>query len=75
MAKKTKEKAQAKSLSDHKVQMTPDMSKGRGMGSAFAYSVGEMVSEIRNSKKQRDFLGKPSETISVEEMTKLVQGK
>lgn len=77
--KKTKNQsvpAQTKELSDHRVQASPDKTKGRGIGSSFAFAVGSVMQSAPNIKgSQTDFLGEPSEIISVSEMTRLVQGK
>lgn len=81
MAKKSKGKsrgtqAQTGEMSDHGVQTSPDKSKGRGIGSSFALAVGEVMEQAAKLKgSQSDFLGTPSEVISIEKMTSLVQGK
>lgn len=81
MAKKKGKKtppvtAQSKEMGDHRIQESPDKSKGRGVGSSFAYAVGAVMQAAPNIKgSQTDFLGEPSEIISVSEMTRLVQGK
>lgn len=76
--KKVKQGTQSQTgeMSDHKVQMSPDKSLGRGIGSSFAYAVGAVMQQAPGLKgSQSDFLGEPSEVISVSEMTRLVEGK
>lgn len=56
--------AQTGEESDRRVQVAPDSSKDRGIGSSFAMAVGEMLTEAKEMKgSQSSFLGKPSETI------------
>jgi len=83
MAKKMKKEGKTRgtspqtgSLSDHAIQLSPDMSRGRGIGSSFAYAVGAIMQQAPAIKgSQTDFLGEPSETVDIKEMSKLVTGK
>lgn len=50
--------------SDRRISMTPDKSKDRGDGSAFAFAVQAMKEEAASLKgSQTGFLGEPKETI------------
>lgn len=63
-------------MSDHRVQLSPDKNKARGIGTSFAYAVGAVMQQAPNLKgSQSNFLGEPSEVISIQEMTRLVEGK
>lgn len=63
-------------MSDRRIQNSPDKSKDRGIGSEYAYSVKEALATAKSMKdKQRGFLEQQSEVISIEDMTRLVQGK
>lgn len=63
-------------MSDHRIQMSPDKSKGRGIGSEFAYSVKQALEKSADMKKNhRSFLNENSEVISIQEINSLVEGK
>lgn len=50
--------------SDRRVQVAPDSSLDRGIGSSFAYAVGEVLAQSKEMKgSQSSFLGKPAEVI------------
>lgn len=75
---KKKQGAAAKTgeMSDHRVQMSPDKSKSRGMGSEFAYAVGEMLSQAAEIKSnEANFLGMPKESIDVKQYVQSLSGK
>lgn len=80
MAKKSNKvqgkKAQTGEMSDHRVQMSPDKSKGRGMGTEFAYAVQGMLAQAADLKgSQSNFLGAPKESIDVKEFVQSLAGK
>ena len=63
-------------MSDHKVQMSPDKSKGRGIGSEFAYAVKDMISQVSEIKKnESNFLGTPKESIDIQQFVQSLSGK
>lgn len=63
-------------MSDHRVQMSPDKSKGRGIGSEFAYAVGEMLQQAAEVKgSQSNFLGIPKESIDIQQYVQSLSGK
>ena len=67
--KQPKEKTpQTGEKSDHRVQVAPDSTKDRGIGSSFAYAVGEILQEAKEIKGSKvGFLGKEKETIDVKQ--------
>lgn len=64
-------------LSDNRVQNAPDSRLDRGIGSAFAYAVGEMMTAAKEMKgSQVDFLNEPSEIIDPKQFAhSLLKGK
>lgn len=77
MAKKSQGKTpQTGSKADNRVQMTPDKSKDRGIGSSFAYAVQIMKEEAKQFRgSQQGFLGQKSETIDVQQFVESLKGK
>lgn len=70
------DQAEPASMSDHRIQLSPDKTKGRGIGSSFAFAVGGVLQQTPEIKgSQVDFLGEPKELITIEQMTRLVEGK
>jgi hypothetical protein len=68
--------AQTGEESDRRTQVAPDSSKDRGIGSSFAYAVGEMLTEAKEMKgSQSAFLGVPSETIDPKSYAQSLKGK
>lgn len=68
--------AQTGEESDRRVQVAPDSSKDRGIGSSFAYAIGEMLVEAKEMKgSQSAFLGKPSEVIDPKLYSQSLLGK
>jgi len=62
--------------SDRRVQVAPDSSKDRGIGSSFAMAVGEMLVAAKEMKgSQSNFLGKPSEVIDPKQYAQSLLGK
>lgn len=63
-------------MSDRAIQVSPDKSKDRGIGSSFAYAVGEVLAQAKEMKgSQSNFLGVPSEVIDPKQYAQSLQGK
>ena len=63
--------------SDRRTQVAPDSRLDRGVGSSFAYAVGEMLNAAKEMKgSQSNFLGEPSEVIDPKQFAhSLLKGK
>lgn len=63
--------------SDRRTQVAPDSKLDRGVGSSFAYAVGEMLEAAKEMKgSQTNFLNEPSEIIDPKQFAhSLIKGK
>lgn len=56
--------------SDRRVQVAPNSGLDRGVGSSFAYAVGEILKEAKQMRgSQTGFLGQEKEVIDIKEYT------
>jgi hypothetical protein len=55
-------------MSDRRIQVSPDSNLDRGIGSSFAYAVGEILTEAKQMRgSKQGFLGTEKETIDVKD--------